>query len=175
MAEGEYVQIDMKMIVIGLIAGIIASLWVVLPFFIGGVSNLLYLTVILGFLFLFMFGGLNKKTLIKSGSLALGMFLLMSYIIVPFASGLLVGGTIDTSQYAGGNYATVNLALPGLFCSGCAYSSQNALKGIPGVIDAKVSFDDKSGTVVYDPDLVTPEEFVSNDLIQAYGGKIING
>ena len=99
----------------------------------------------------------------------------MSYIIIPFASGLLVGGTIDTSQYANGNYATVNLALPGLFCSGCAYSSQNALKGIPGVVDAQISFDDKGGTVVYDPDLVTPEEIVANGLIQDYGGKIVNG
>ena len=173
MAEVEYVQINMKVIVIGLIAGIIASLWAVLPFFINGVSNLFYGTVTIGLLFLFMFGGFNKNTLIKSGSLALGIFLLMSYIIVPFVSGFLVGGTIDTSQYADGNYATVNLALPGLFCSGCAYSSQNALKSIPGVVDVEVSFDDKRGTVVYDPNLVTPEEFISNDLIQAYGGKIV--
>lgn len=165
-------HIDMKMIVVGLIAGVIASSWAVLPFFISGVSNLLYMTITMGLLFLFMFGGFNKKTLIKSGSLALGIYLLMSYIIFPFASDLLIGGVIDTSQYADGNYATINLALPGLFCSGCAYSSQNALKGIHGVVDAKVSFDDKNGVVVYDPNVVTPEEFVSNDLIKAYGGEI---
>ena len=173
--EGEYIQINMKVIVVGLTAGIIASLWAVLPFFVNGVSNLFYVTVAIGLLFLFIFGGLKKETLIKSGALAVGIFLLVSYLIVPLVSGLLIGGTIDTSQYVDGDYVTVNLALPGLFCSGCAYSSQNALKGIPGVVDAKVSFDDKSGTVIYDPNLVTSEEIVSNDLIQAYGGEIVNG
>ena len=168
-------QINMKVIVVGLIAGVIASLWAVLPFFVSGVGNLLYATVGIGLLFLFMFGGFNKNTLIKSGSLALGIFLLTSYIIVPFASGLLVSEAIDTSQYAEGDYATLNLALPGLFCSGCAYSSQNALKGIPGVIDAEISLDDKSGKVVYDPNLVTPKEIVSNGIIQGYGGEIVNG
>lgn len=173
--EGEYVQINIKVIIVGLIAGIIASLWTIIPFFVGGASNLLYATVSIGLLFLLFFAGFKKGALIKSGGLAIGIFFLMSYLIVPFASGLLLNNEIDLSQYENGDFATVNLALPGLFCEGCAYSSQSALKGIPGVVDAEVSFADKSGTVVYDPDLVTPEEIVSNGLIQAYEGRIVNG
>ena len=172
----EYIQIDIKIIVVGLIAGVIASLWTIIPFFVSGAINYFYATVGLGAIFLFMFIGFsNKKKLIRSSGLAIGAFFLMSYLIVPFASGLLLNNEIDISQYENGDFETVNLALPGLFCEGCAYSSQSALKGIPGVIDAEVSFDDKSGTVVYDPNLVTPEEIVSNGLIQAYEGRIING
>ena len=173
-SKEEYIQIDMKMIFVGLTAGLIASLWAIIPFFFGGVNNLFYVTIGLGLIFLLIFIGLsNKKILIKSSALAFGFFFLLSYLIVPFVSGFLVSDTtIDTSQYENGKYKTANLALPGLFCQGCAYSSQNALKGIPGVVDAEVSFYDKKGTVVYDPDLVTPETIVSNDLIQAYGGYI---
>ena len=170
----EYVQVDMKMIFAGLTAGFIASLWVIIPFFFGGANNLLYATVGLGLIFLLMFVGFgNKKTLIKSGALAIGVFFLFSYLIIPVVSGFLTGDTtIDTSQYEDGKYETVNLALPGLFCQGCAYISQKALEGIPGVVDSEVSYDDKKGVVIYDPDLVSPEEIVSNGLIQAYGGYI---
>ena len=172
----EYVQIDMKMILLGLIAGVIASLWTIVPFFFGGVNNLLYATVGLGLIFLLMFMGFgNKKRLIKSCALAVSVFFLFSYLIVPGISGFLISGTtIDTSKYENGKYETVNLALPGLFCQGCAYSSQKALEDIPGVVDAKVYYDDKKGVVIYDSDLVTPETIVSNGLIQGYGGKIIN-
>ncbi|MCH7850363.1 MAG: heavy-metal-associated domain-containing protein [Nanoarchaeota archaeon] len=173
MAEKEYIEVNIRILIIGLISGVIASLWAVFPFFVSGVGNLLYVTVALGIFFLLMFGEFNKKTLIKSGSLALGIFLLISYVAVPFASGLLVSDTIDTSQYNNGSYAKINLALPGLFCGGCAYSSENALKGTLGVMDARVDFDSKSGVVVYDPSIVTPEELVSNSLIQAYDGEII--
>ena len=174
--SSEYVQINIKLIVVGVIAGVIASLWAIVPFFITGVNNLWYVTASLGLIFLFMFVGFsNKKTLLNSGALAAGVFLLLSFLVIPFASGLFIGGTIDTSQYDNSEYKTMELALPGLFCQGCAYSSQSALKGIPGVIDASVDYDSKSGIVIYDPEQVNPESILSNDLIQAYGGEIVNG
>ncbi|MCH7567945.1 MAG: heavy-metal-associated domain-containing protein [Nanoarchaeota archaeon] len=173
--EGEYVHINMKVIVVGLIAGVIASLWTIIPFFVGGVSNLLYATVSIGLLFLIFFAGFKKGGIIKSGGLAIGVFLLMSYLLVPFVSGFLLNNNTDISQINTEGLETVNLALPGLFCGGCAYSSENALKGMPGVVDARVDFDSKSGVVVYDPNLITPETIVSNGIIQVYGGRIVNG
>jgi len=166
------IQIGMNVILIGTAVGIIASLWNILPFFVSGIGNVFFSSIIASVFLLLILTNLNKDVLIKSGAFALVIFLLISFAIVPFASGIILNKEIDISKYTDQGFESVDLNLPGLFCEGCAYSAQNALKGIDGVVDAKVSFDAKSGVVVYDPTKVKPEELVEIDLIKAYSGKL---
>jgi len=170
--SNDTVKIGINVIVIGLIVGIVASLWNILPFFVLGVRNIFFITTVLAIIFLLALSRLKKEVIVKSGVSALVVFLLMSFAIVPFVSGFILNNDIDISQSASEGLETLNLELPGLFCQGCAYSAQNALKGIDGVTDAKVSFEAKKGTIVYDPNKVSPDEILANDLIKAYGGNI---
>ena len=166
----ETIQIELNVILIGLAVGLVASLWNILPFFAPGLGNIFFTSTAAAIILLLVLSRLKKDVLIKSGVIGSLVFLLTSIVIVPFVSGIIINNNIDISQSEG--LETINLKLPGLFCQGCAFSAQNALKGIPGVVDAKVTFNSKSGIVVYDPNLVTPETIVSNDLIQAYSGRL---
>lgn len=168
----EYIQIDLKIILAGLISGIIASLWTIIPFFVAGIANLLYITIISGVVLLFVLTSFKKDKLLKSGVLAVITFLVISYLAVPFVSGLLFSTNANFSQTNSEGLATLSLKVPNMFCQGCAYSVGSALKGIPGVVDAKVDLDTKIAVVSYDPSVVSPETILSNDVIQAYGGYV---
>ena len=170
--SNDTIQIGINVIVIGLVVGIIASLWNILPFFVPGLGNIFFTSMITAIILLVVFSKLKKDVIIKSGVFALIIFLLTSFAIVPVVSGIIINKEVDISKYTAQGFESVDLKLPGLFCEGCAYSAQNALKGIDGVADAKVNYNSKSGVVVYDPNKVNPEELVEIDLIKAYGGKI---
>jgi|GEM_PF-3352806 len=174
MAE-EYIQIDSKVIFAGLVAGIVASLWAIIPFFAAGAFNLIYITIILGviilFVSLFALKSFKVGNLLKSGLLALVMFFVLSYVAVPGVSGLL----LETESKAPINtegLATLNLKVPNMFCQGCAYSVGTALEGIPGVASAQTDLDTKSAVVWYDPNVVSPETILSNEVVQGYGGYV---
>jgi len=170
--SSETIQIGINVIIIGLIVGIVASLWNILPFFVPGLGNIFFPSIIAAIILLVVFSKLKKDVIIKSGVIGLVVFLLTSLVIVPFVSGIIFNKEVDVAKYIEQGFETVDLELPGLFCEGCAYSAQNALKGIDGVADAKVNYDSKSGIVVYDPNKVNPEELVEIDLIKAYSGTI---
>lgn len=168
----ETVEIKIGAILLGLFVGVVASLWTIIPFFFAGIGNFFFMSVIAGLALLILLTKLEKKKIITSGIIAFIVFFLVSYVAVPFVSGLVLGSNDVQDIQAKEGLETVNLQLPGLFCQACAYSSQTALKGIPGVADAKVSFPSKSGVVVYDPNVVSVETILSNDVIRAYGGKV---
>lgn len=42
-------------------------------------------------------------------------------------------------------------------CSLCPLTVRKALERVPGVIEARATYEPKRATVVYDPDKVTPE------------------
>jgi len=80
------------------------------------------------------------------------------------------GSVIEANR---GELRLAELSLPGMFCAGCAWSSENALEGMQGVVSADVDIETKTGTVVYDPNLITKEQLVEDGLIQAYDGKVV--
>lgn len=55
--------------------------------------------------------------------------------------------------------AQVVLNIDGMDCVMCAAGLQNALRAIPGVRRADVSFQDKQAIVEYDPAVVDPSRF----------------
>lgn len=170
MSDNKHVEIKFKIILIGLISGFIASLWTILPFFVAGLSNIFYITIIAGIILLLVLTPRKKVSMLQSGISMVIVFVAISYLFVPFGSSLIFSENAELTATEG--LEALNLKLPGLFCPGCAYASQSALKGIPGVVGAKVSFATKSGFVVYDPSIVTPEKILSNNIIRAYGGYI---
>ncbi len=168
----EYISIDLNVIFAGLISGVVASLWSIIPFFVPGVANLPYITAISGIVLLFAITSFNRDKFIKSGILALITFFAISYVAVPAISGTLFKSNVDISQVDNKNLETVKLKLPNMACQGCARSIYHALKGIPGVIDAQVDLKTKSAVVFYDSSLISNESILSNEVIQAYGGYI---
>lgn len=57
---------------------------------------------------------------------------------------------ISTAQAAASK--TVTLDVPGMTCNFCPITIRMALKKVPGVTEAKASFDTKTATVTFDPD-----------------------
>ncbi len=52
--------------------------------------------------------------------------------------------------------ATTKLHIEGMTCGSCATAVKHVLKGIDGVKDARVSFEQKSAMVTFDQTRVTP-------------------
>ncbi len=73
-----------------------------------------------------------------------------------FASSVLLAQSTVPSNSAGtqANQQTAKLSVEGMWCASCGYIVGQALKGKPGVIDAKVSMRTKTATVVYDPSTI---------------------
>lgn len=47
---------------------------------------------------------------------------------------------------------TIVLDVPGMTCKFCPITIRKALKKVPGVVEAKSTFDNKTATVTFDPD-----------------------
>jgi copper chaperone CopZ len=108
-------------------------------------------------------------------------YVMIVLIVVAVGAGLFWVKSSFLSSQSGsivsGNGQELRVAtveLPGLFCASCAWSSENTIKGIPGVVDANVDIKVKKGTVLYDPNIVSSEQLVEPELIQSYEGKIVN-
>ena len=82
--------------------------------------------------------------------------------------------TAAATGLEGSNLRVATLELPGMFCAACAYSSENTLKRIPGVVSADVSIANRQGIVVYDTYKTSKESLVEPGLIKAYEGKVID-
>ena len=169
--EDEYMEIDLRTILAGLASGGVASLWTIIPFFMPA-PNLIYLTVSAGAILLLVLTKFRKDELLKSGILAAGAFLAISYIIVPFAATLVSESPSEPLPKNRENLAELYIELPNMFCQGCAYNARNALLGIEGVVDARVDFETKTAVVIYDPSIVSSGEILSNEIIKGYGGRV---
>lgn len=68
------------------------------------------------------------------------------------------------------NARKLELAVPGMFCPGCKASVEGYLSSVPGIeyVEAKLT-PRKSATVIYNPDIVTKEQIVKNQIFDTYG------
>lgn len=55
---------------------------------------------------------------------------------------------------------TVTLDVPGMTCQFCPITIRKALGKVPGVTDARASFDTKTATVTFDPDKTNVEGLI---------------
>jgi periplasmic mercuric ion binding protein len=57
-----------------------------------------------------------------------------------------------------GTLQTVTLELKNMICAVCPITVKKALERVPGVTDAKVDFNRKTASVLFDPDKASPAE-----------------
>jgi len=55
---------------------------------------------------------------------------------------------------------TVTLDIPGMTCKFCPITIRKALEKVPGVTEAKASFDTKTATVTFDPAKTNTDELI---------------
>jgi len=109
-------------------------------------------------------------------------------IIIPIAiiaAAALIGGSLlffgnntpSDTQLAveSANLRRLELSVPGMFCAGCTASVEGYVSSMLGVkrVQARLT-PEKSATIVYDPEIVTKEEIVKNQVFDLYGVSIIS-
>ena len=57
--------------------------------------------------------------------------------------------------------ATLEVDIPSMYCPACATGIESALAKKPGILDARIDFSSKSGKIVYNKTLVTPEQLMA--------------
>ncbi len=79
---------------------------------------------------------------------------------------------------AQGNLKQVTLRVEGMYCAACPATVRLALKRLPGVVNAKVSYKEKKATISYQPEKVTVEQMIKAIKNSGYGASrlpAING
>lgn len=78
--------------------------------------------------------------------ISLPLLMLFALISMPFLSSAMATAA-----------KTVTLDVPGMTCKFCPITIRKALEKVPGVVEAKASFDTKTATVTFDPDKTNVE------------------
>src|SRR5712691_1900592 len=76
----------------------------------------------------------------------------VSLFVIAFAA---LGGF---TLFANASDKVTTLHIEGMTCGSCATAVKHVLKGLDGVKDAQVSFEEKKGVVSYDSTKLTPEK-----------------
>ena len=58
------------------------------------------------------------------------------------------------------NIARANLRIQGMHCNSCVMNITQTVEDLPGIHDVKVSFDDQSGKILYDPMIIDLHEII---------------
>jgi copper chaperone CopZ len=78
------------------------------------------------------------------------------------AAGVVPATYVETDVAASpSDTARARLEIEGMTCGSCATTARVVLEHTAGVIDADVSYEESSAEVTYDPELITPEEFIA--------------
>ena len=108
-------------------------------------------------------------------------YIMISLIIIVLAVGIVWAKGTFFSQpptavtgLEGANLRVATLELPGMFCAGCAWSSESTLKRVQGVLSADISIADKRGIVVYNADIISKEKLLEPALIKTYDGRLVS-
>lgn len=108
-------------------------------------------------------------------------------IILPLAiiiAATLIGGAVlfsgdsapaEEDLAGASNLRALEVAVPGMFCAGCTASVEGYVSSVPGVkrVQARL-VPEKSATVIYDPETVSKEEIIKNQVFDIYGVSIIS-
>jgi len=133
----------------------------------------------------------REKTFIISLVLSMVIiYFLALYVLVPAISPMIYSNAVakeqQTNQKAIGevensnialneNLNKLNLKINGMTCTGCASGIQSILLSFEGVIDAKISYQDRTGEVIYNPSIITKEEIINSEAFTGqYSAEIIS-
>ncbi|HMC21584.1 MAG TPA: cation transporter [Thermoanaerobaculia bacterium] len=85
-----------------------------------------------------------------------------------FVLGLMLAATVFSAE-------NVTIQVQGMSCGSCAASVKSALKGIDGVSDARVSYEQGQAVVTYDSTKTTPEAIARAVEVRLPGYKLVVG
>lgn len=67
----------------------------------------------------------------------------------------------------------LTMRAPEMFCGGCAWSVEGALRPVPGILSADVTISTKEVSIIYDPKQITSDQILSQSIFDAYGREFI--
>lgn len=176
MTEDDYIEInlDQGMIGVGILGGVVASLWAVLPFVLPGIGNLWFITLPVGLVAVAL---LERNKLLRAVGITALTFAVISFLLVPAGAGMFAGeeteeGTEVEEVQVKEAQKVAELSLPGMFCPNCANNAERTLEGMDGVTQAEVSLAEERALVVYNPEVITPEEMVEHEVLQGYDASV---
>ena len=98
-------------------------------------------------------------------------FAVVSFLLIPATAGMFADEETEELQ-VDEDQKVAELSLPGMFCSNCANTAERTLEGMEGVTQAEVSLAEERALVVYNPEVITPEEMVEHEVLQGYDASV---
>lgn len=116
----------------------------------------------------------REKRFVTSVVLSMGVtYILILYVLVPALSpAVYISAPSKTPQSPTLNKLTVKIS--GMTCPGCATAIENILHGLEGVVEAKVSYPEGTGEIVYNQNITSKEKIISSKAFSIYPAQIIN-
>ncbi len=99
-------------------------------------------------------------------------FLLVNLLVIPLLSSFVLAKGDDINSPDHGRLMGVKLKIDGMTCESCAGIIQEKLLNTKGVVKADISYKDGTGTVIYDPDLISVKQIVER--IKPYTATVIS-
>lgn len=187
-----------KAIGIGIKAGIISSLCCVLPLILvilgivsigTALSIVQYKPYFIGLSILFLVAslilyfrknktccGMDRKFFIRTAvTTHVLIFVLLLYVFVPIiVPSVYTEFSTTAFTVKSSDIHKLTLKINGMTCSGCAYGIGYQLEQLEGVIEAKVSFLERTGEVIYDPNKISKEQIINSEAFTSpYSAEII--
>ncbi len=100
-----------------------------------------------------------------------GLLILAVLVVVVIAGHNGITGKAVKETNSPQNLKTANLEIEGMTCQSCALGVEYELKQVDGVVDAKVSYQDGTGKVTFDPAKVDAETIAKASTI--YPAKVV--
>ena len=68
----------------------------------------------------------------------------------------------------------LNVKISGMTCVGCSSGVQSILQSLDGVVDATVSYQEGTGEIIYNPNIITKEQIINSDAFSTYPAEIVS-
>lgn len=198
-------KIDKKACGMGIQAGIIASLCCIIPLvlIISGLASasitlkfVQYKPYFIGLSIIFLAGSLwylfrkqkkvccppekkldRKWFIMTAVGFHILTFAVLLYVLMPNISPFLYNVfSRKTEVQNNSSLPQFNLKISGMTCSSCATGIEYSLENLSGVTQAEVSFYSGQGTIIYDPNKISPKEILESEIfsnLSLYQAKIV--
>lgn len=113
----------------------------------------------------------DTSVLTQGGATLLIGAVLLTQVVAPVAADITAAPTTGDTQspaVQGSNLKVAHLDIDGMSCSGCSNSISSYLAEQQGVKAVDITFEERGGTVVYDPEQTSSEEIATNNVFDGY-------